>query len=232
MACFQPIGISTLQCYSRIKGDWTCSWVHVNTHGSSLAECPRHMALTPGSNLLQSVQVGRLHCIPPNWFVLCCRLFCFSFLLLWNDTRHDSHYFAATRVFADQFSRQTSSRDETLWWAKVRLVGHQRMQNSTPEHFGSCPSPDLAVSAALTFWLHADNLRPQVRRHPCDLILDDKLVYVFVAKRKLELWKHWSRPNATATAASGNWNPCSASLTTVYHFPFLFYFTGIGLLPK
>lgn len=80
--------------------------------------------------------------------------------------------------------------DEMLWWARVSLVGHQRMQTSVPERFASGSSPHLPVSSALTFWLHADNLRPQVRRHPCDLILDDKLVYVFVAKRKLELWKH------------------------------------------
>lgn len=57
-----------------------------------------------------------------------------------------------------------------------------------PEHCASGSSPGPAASSALTFWLHADNLRPQVRRHPCDLILDDKLVFVFVAKRKL--WKH------------------------------------------
>lgn len=50
-------------------------------------------------------------------------------------------------------------------------------------------SPNLTVFC-FNLWLHTDNLRLQVLRHPCDLILDDKLVYVFVAKRKLELWKH------------------------------------------
>ena len=68
-------------------------------------------------------------------------------------------------------------------------AGWQRMSNNSTERSAVHSSPDLTVFC-FNLWLHMGNLRPQVLRHPCDLILDDKLVYVFVAKRKLELWKH------------------------------------------
>lgn len=64
------------------------------------------------------------------------------------------------------------------------------MCSGIPELLARRSSPDLAVTSALSFWLHAVNLRPLVKRVPCDLILADKLVYVCVAKRKTELWKH------------------------------------------
>lgn len=91
---------------------------------------------------------------------------------------------------ASRHVQQVKDREETLPWARARAAGWQRMRNCTPEPFDPRSSPDLTQSSALTFWLRLDNLRLQLRSHRCDLILEDKLVCVFVAKRKPELWKH------------------------------------------
>lgn len=108
------------------------------------------------------------------------------FLLLCNDMRRNSHYFPAAGVFPNQFSKKAAGK--TPRTKRCGSTGGPVATKGCKPLLVAAPRP--AASSALTFWLCTDNLRPQVRRHPCDLILDDKLVYVVVAKRKLELWKH------------------------------------------